>query len=317
MEEKITLAHIPVMLEETLNFLAPSARKNYLDCTFGGGGHSKALLEAHPSISVVAIDEDPEAKERAELLIKKYKGRFSFYSLNFRELDTILESEFDGILFDFGVSSFQLNHKERGFSFREDALLDMRMNPNKGYPAYQFLETASQEHLIKAIREYGEEKYWKKIVKAIIAARGSAALHSTVNFANLIASTLPRPHSQSFRKIHPATRTFQGIRIFINDELNAIAEALPKAFQKVKIGGIIVGISFHSLEDKLVKRYFRKISGKPESVRDPSPQDLRVSYAKMLTQRPVVPSQKEVETNPRSRSAKLRALKKERNTHAN
>ena len=291
--------HYPVMLKEAVEILSPADGLEYLDCTFGGGGHTRAILES-ANCRLTAIDRDPAAISRAEEVKKEFPDRFKFVSANFSEICNLqTDGGYAGIFFDFGVSSFQLDQSERGFSFMRDGALDMRMNPSAGYTALELIESLSEYELGKILREYGEEPRLMKIARAVKAAADARAISTTREPAS------PR------EKIHPATRTFQALRIAVNDELGEIERALPAAFGLLAKGGVMAAISFHSLEDRIVKKFFKKVAGLPQDRFDHSFVQDRVKLATLITRKPILPSDAEISENPRSRSAKLRAVKKD------
>lgn len=297
--------HKPVLLEEAVKILSPRDGKTYLDCTFGGGGHTRKILES-ADCKVVSLDRDPAAIERAKAVSADYPDRFEFRPIAFSDLDKLGGESFAGILFDFGVSSFQLDTPERGFSFMREGPLDMRMDTTKGFTAREYIESADEFELVEILREYGEEPRARKIARAIIAAREADKISTTAELAKAIAEAAP-----SHERIHPATRAFQALRIKVNDELGEIERALPKAFAALESGGVMAAISFHSLEDRIVKKFFKKAAGRPEDRFDTSFVQDRIKLAELLTRKPILPSDEETANNPRSRSAKLRAIRKD------
>jgi len=303
------VGHVPVLLEECMDHLDPGKGGRYADLTFGGGGHSRAILEANESNSLVAFDCDPDAQARAGEISESFGDRFRFNDLSFREMDKVSSpDEFDGVLMDLGISSFQLTEPSKGFSFRLDAPIDMRLDPRVGQSAADFLETASRESLVRAVREYGEERRWNRVVNSILDARGTGELLRTMSAAEVVSKAVGG--SKSRQRIHPATKTFQGIRIAINGELESLALTLPKAFRALKVGGTLAVISFHSLEDRMVKRFMRKMAGRPEHRGDSRYQQDREAYAELFQSKAIFPAKAEVERNPKSRSARLRVLRK-------
>lgn len=300
--------HYPVMLKEAVEILSPADGLEYLDCTFGGGGHTRAILES-ANCRLTAIDRDPAAISRAEEVKKEFPDRFKFVSANFSEICNLqTDGGYAGIFFDFGVSSFQLDQSERGFSFMRDGALDMRMNPSAGYTALELIESLSEYELGKILREYGEEPRFMKIARAVKAAADARAISTTRELAEVVAKAAPASPRE---KIHPATRTFQALRIAVNDELGEIERALPAAFELLAKGGVLAAISFHSLEDRIVKKFFKKVAGLPQDRFDHSFVQDRVKLATLITRKPILPSDAEISENPRSRSAKFRAVKKD------
>jgi 16S rRNA (cytosine1402-N4)-methyltransferase len=302
--------HVPVLLKIALDYLAIRPDGTYVDATFGAGGHSRAILTRLASGRLIALDADPEADLRAKTIADPH---FTFVQANFRQLDSVLDrcgvGPIDGVLFDLGVSSMQLDDPERGFSLGKPAPLDMRMNPSVGRSAYEILATASESELADIFYHYGEERSARRIARAIVMRRASGGLpNTTAEFAQLVAGIVQRRGRRE--RVHPATRVFQALRISVNDELGALRDGLESAAGRLRDAGRIVAISFHSLEDRIVKQFFRRQCGQPESADDATPQQFREKFAEPLTRRPVTPGEAELAANPRSRSAKLRALRK-------
>jgi 16S rRNA (cytosine1402-N4)-methyltransferase len=305
MSDEIVPVHVPIMPVEVAMYLNLKRGGDFLDCTFGGGGHSRYFLENFSDIRLFAIDRDPEAKIRADILKQFFGERFHFFGTTFSQIKTLSLPLLRGVFWDFGISTLQLDDPDRGFSFRYHTKLDMRMDPTKGIPVCEFLEMASRGQLEEAIGDWGEERHWRKIVDLILKNRGNGTLQYADSFAELIAKNL---HTKFHEKIHPATRTFQGLRIAINGELKEIENALPPAFELLVSGGRLVALSFHSLEDRIVKRFFNEKAGK--AIDRHEKYNNRPCVAKILTKHPIVPNDGEVFINRRSRSAKLRALEK-------
>ncbi|MGD2060801.1 MAG: 16S rRNA (cytosine(1402)-N(4))-methyltransferase RsmH [Acidimicrobiia bacterium] len=296
--------HRPVLADEVVELLAPVVPGVVVDATFGGGGHTRRMLdEFGEEVTVVAIDRDPEALANAAGLgVSAIQGNFA----NIDTLvDSVTEEPISGVLFDFGVSSHQLDRAERGFSYRRDGPLDMRMGPDATSSAEQLVNGASLEELTRIIRTYGEEPMARRIARAIVAAR---PIDSTATLSTVIADAMPAARR---RAGHPARRTFQAIRIAVNAELEAVAEGIGKAVDLVRPGGRVVAISYHSLEDRIVKQHFN------ERARGCTcPPDLPVcgcgntAEVRVLTRKPLRASEAEVAENSRARSAVLRAVEK-------
>lgn len=297
--------HIPVLTEEVIDLLLVKKSGTFLDVTSGFGGHSAAILEELNGGSLIATDQDPEAIRFLKSKFKTEK-RISIHQARFSELHKLFSAnDFDGILADIGVSSYQLDTAERGFSFMKDGPLDMRMNQNIGEDASSWLNNAPEQEISNIIWKYGEEKKAKRIAKAIVEARKSFKIRTTKELAEIILEETPRRFND---KKHPATKTFQAIRIFINNELEELDLLLDFISKHLKIGGRTCIISFHSLEDRMVKRFFRD-----HSRRDPKlsklPNLADDSSFKLVT-KAIKPSENEMNINPRSRSATLRVIER-------
>jgi 16S rRNA (cytosine1402-N4)-methyltransferase len=300
--------HQPVLLREVLDYLRPGPGRLFLDGTIGGGGHARAMLEA--GAEVLGIDQDPDAISESMSLMTDFDGRLTLIRTNFADVAGYLEEldvpGFDGILIDLGVSSHQLDTPQRGFSFQRSGPLDMRMGPNIPRRASDLVNYAPEAELTRIFRDYGEEPAARRIAAQIVRTRASHLISTTTELAEAVEEAVPRRGPR-----HPATRIFQALRIAVNDELGAVERGLPLLAKWVKPGGRFAVITFHSLEDRLVKRFFRKVTQEwvdrpewPEPRRNPS------FEFRLITQRPVEPTEQELADNPRSRSAKLRIIER-------
>jgi 16S rRNA (cytosine1402-N4)-methyltransferase len=301
-------AHQPVLYKEIIHALQPERGGRYIDCTVGAGGHARGILEASgPDGQLLGLDLDPQALTLAHETLAPYEGRVHLVHASYVTLDLQMAAlgweAVDGIVLDLGLSSMQLDTPERGFSFQSDAPLDMRFDPTFGLTAAQLINTASEADLAEILFRYGDEPRARKIVREIVKAR---PVSTTKQLAEIVKKAYPG-HS----RVHPATRTFQALRIAVNAELESVAAVLPKAVAGLRSGGRLAVISFHSLEDRIVKDYFRQQSR--ELVNPPYEriyETERRATLKEITKKPIVPSDEEIRNNPRARSAKLRVIEK-------
>jgi len=300
----LNIPHIPVLLNETLEVFKDLQDGYFIDCTCGFGGHSEAILKAHPNIKLIAIDQDIEALSFAKKRLAPFKDRVEFYHSRASEiLENFKELPIAGILADIGVSSYQLDERKRGFNF-EGETLDMRMNQNQEFSAKDVVNYYSLNDLEKIFKEYGEERYYKKIASKIIERRKEKKFTSSKELAEFIESFIPR------KKIHPATQIFQAIRIEVNQELKELEAILDNSLKIAKSGTILSIITFHSLEDRIVKQRFKEWSRECICPSDAFRCECGGNNAKgkILTKKPIVASKEEILANPRSRSAKIRAF---------
>ena len=283
--------HIPVLLNEVITSLSPKDGAVYFDGTFGGGGYSRAILES-ANCKVIACDRDPFVKEIAANFSEKYKNRFEFFHNKFSEIKSIIESpkneKVDGIVLDLGISNFQISNSERGFSFKLNGPLDMSMGLCEEN-ALDILHKYSEKELADIIYLYGEEPFSRKIAKAI--KMNLDKIESTEDLANIIRKSVKKTG-----KIDPATKTFQALRIFVNNELGELEKVLQESIELLNPGGKIIVVSFHSLEDRIIKRFFKSLTVKNDS------------RFHLLNKKPIIPSENEINMNPKSRSAKLRGI---------
>ena len=305
--------HRPVLLQETIKFLAPERGGLFVDCTVGLGGHSEAILKSSSESRVLGLDLDPAALDYTRRRLAPFGERFRAVQANFRQIDLVLREAGErdplGVLADLGVSSLQFDSAERGFSFRFDAPLDMRMDPTTGATAAELLNQLPESEIARIIFEFGEERHSRRIARRIVESREQGKpITTTKELAELVQRALG---GRKWNQIHPATRTFQGLRIAVNRELEGLAQFVESAIDLLEPGGQFVVISFHSLEDRIIKRELRRLSGHCQC-----PPRLPVclcgarAAVEILTRRPVTPDAKEIDENPRARSAKLRACRK-------
>lgn len=296
-----TKGHYPVMLPEVLAALNPQDEHVIVDGTFGGGSYSRAILES-ANCKVIGLDRDKSAIERGNEIAKNYDGRLSLIQTQFGEIANLGLGEIDAVVLDIGVSSYQIDQAERGFSFTKDGPLDMRMGD--GETAAEVLATRTEAEIAKIFWDYGEEKNSRRIARAIVNDRDEKPFVSTLQLAGLCE----RVYGHKKEKIHPATRVFQALRIYVNDELGELERALDGAFQILKPNGRIVIVTFHSLEDRIVKNFFNERAKISQGSRFAPVLEQAKPTLELLYRKPVIASDKEINENPRSRSAKLRAV---------
>ena len=293
-----TTVHQAVLTAEVLTFLAPQRGGLFVDCTVGLGGHARVLLE-HGASRVIGLDRDREALSQAHTALSAWAEHVELHHANYKDVDAVLNtsqiSSVDGVLADLGVSSLHLDGEGRGFSFRRDEPLDMRMDQSTGQTAADLIRNTSEQTLADIIFKYGEERQSRRIARAIVEARRTSPVTSTGDLASIVRRSLRR---RGYTRIDPATRTFQAIRIWVNQELEGLEVALEAMCRRLRTGARLVVISFHSLEDRIVKHTFRALERGGEVA------------IRVLTKRPVIPQDEEVERNPRARSAKLRVAER-------
>ncbi|WP_457638589.1 16S rRNA (cytosine(1402)-N(4))-methyltransferase RsmH [Persephonella sp.] len=291
------IEHYPVLHREVLQFFSPIKEGYIVDATVGGGGHSYLILKKFPQVKIIGIDRDETALKRAEEKLREFAGRYTLVHSSFKNIDKVLQSLkiscVSGFLFDLGVSMFQLK-TDRGFSFQREEPLDMRMDTSQHLTAYQVVNQYPKPVLEKILFQYGEEKFAKKIAKMIAEYRKKKPIETTKELADIVVKAYPPSLRRG--RIHPATRTFQAVRIEVNKELEEIKEGVSKALDLTEKGGIIQVISFHSLEDRIVKNIFKEAK--------------KLKKIEILTKKPITPSEEEIKENPPSRSAKLRVAKR-------
>ncbi len=304
--------HTPVLLQEVIAVLQPKSGTVYIDGTIGAGGHAAAILAAStPDGRLFGFDQDHNALKIAQNRLAEFGNRVHLLHSNFKQLSKMAHSHqiplVDGILLDLGVSSMQFDQAQRGFSFQHDGPLDMRMNSSSSETAADLINALPEVELANLIYQYGEEHYSRRIAKAIVKVR---PIQRTTDLARIVAKAIPsRSGKRGKRKIHPATRTFQALRIAVNDELTVLEQVLPQAIAQLKPAGRLAVITFHSLEDRIVKHYFKR---EAQDCICPPEQLICSCYHKaivnIITKKPITPSLAEIDENPKARSAKLRVI---------
>ena len=309
------MQHIPVLLQEVLDGLQCRQGGIFLDCTVGGGGHAAAILEQHPANRVIGLDRDASVLALAGQRLEKFGDRVALHHARFENFERLLGNQvFDGIVFDLGVSSFQLDDPARGFSFQQPARLDMRMDQSLAdtgatRTAHQLVNTYSAEELADIFFQYGEERQSRPIARAIVAARAAQPIETTTELAEIVSRAVPRRFHP--RNIHPATRVFQAQRIEVNAELDRLGATLERAVAHLRNGGRICVIAFHSLEDRIVKRTFVKLAKGCQCPPDfPACACGLTPTLKILSRKPILAAAAELAQNPRARSARLRIAEK-------
>jgi len=305
--------HLPVMPEETLDLLAVRPDGIYLDGTLGGGGHARRIAERlGPTGRLIGMDRDPAALERCRSLFEGLPGSVDLVQANFSSMRSVVErfgiQRLDGVLLDLGFSSFQVDEPARGFSFMRSGPLDMRMDPGGGMTAAELVNTWSEAELADLIFEYGEERNARRIARTILEARAEKPFETTTELAELIEKTV-----RGRGRIHPATRTFQALRMAVNEELPSLRKGLQAALELLAPGGRLAVITFHSLEDRLVKKFFRAHEVREESLPQGGVRKVfEVPPVRRVNRRPIAAGLEEIAVNPRARSARLRAVERRR-----
>ncbi len=309
----MTTVHVPVLAAELIALLDPQPGETVIDCTFGGGGHARLVAQRlGPRGTLIAIDRDPYAEERFAELAGELSCETRFIRASFADALTLVGDEGvrpDHVYFDLGMSSMQVDTRERGFSYSYDAPLDMRMDPRQALSAREIVNSWDQRRLARILRDYGEERHAGAIAAAIVRRRAVREIDTTQDLVEVISAAVPAP--ARFGGGHPAKRSFQALRIVVNDELEEIDRALPLAWARLRVGGVLAGISFHSLEDRRLKRFLvERATGCICPPDFPVCVCGREPEARLLTTRAVAPSAGELAANPRARSAHLRAARK-------